>query len=193
MSAGVKSIRRPRNAGARPNKIPVRTESAEVKARMRRSRWTAKWDGQKPPRDIKATRDRTLHQASRIPDAPPAKERSTLSVSNCLATRARPAPRASRTANSRWRAADRASISPATFAQAINKTMPTALIKIVSGLENLSCSVPMPWGAGINTSRGSSSALKSVFDSRRTSLRKRVSAAACACPSAIPRLRRATM
>src|ERR1700737_3568030 len=46
-----------------------------------------------------------------------------------------PAPGPSRTASSFWPAADRASSNPATFVQAINKTMLTAAIKIVSGLD----------------------------------------------------------
>ncbi len=52
-------------------------------------------------------------------------------MSNCRAILARPAPRASRTASSLCRVADRASISPATLAHATSKTKATAVIRIV--------------------------------------------------------------
>ncbi len=170
LSAGVKSRRIPRTAGARPNKIPVRTEAAAVNTRTRRSKCTAKCDGHSPPRDIKATSDCTLQYARSIPNTPPAAERSTLSVSNCLAILERPAPRASRTASSLCRVAERASISPATLVHATNKTIPTAVIRIVSGVEKRSRSPLMPCGAGIRTRRGASSALNNSFVLSRTSL-----------------------
>ena len=47
--------------------------------------------------------------------------------------RVRPAPRARRTAISFLRAAERASMSPATLAQAISKIIPTASIKTYNG------------------------------------------------------------
>ena len=57
---------------------------------------------------------------------PPATASTRLSVSSCRISRPRPAPSAVRTAISRRRAAPRATSSPATFAQAISSTNPTA-------------------------------------------------------------------
>ena len=57
---------------------------------------------------------------------PPIAESKILSVSICLTTRPRLAPIAARTAISFCRAAPRARRRLATFAQAINRTNPTA-------------------------------------------------------------------
>jgi hypothetical protein len=64
--------------------------------------------------------------ASNTPSAPPAAASTRLSVRNCANTRPRLAPRAARTATSRWRNVPRASSRFATFAQAIRSTKPTA-------------------------------------------------------------------
>ena len=61
------------------------------------------------------------------PAAPPANASTALSVRSCRMIRTRPAPIASRVATSFRRAAARARSKPATFAQAINNTMPTAV------------------------------------------------------------------
>ena len=79
----------------------------------------------KPPGTIAST-GCTPQVASAIPSAPPTMESRQLSVSNCRSTRAQLAPSAARIANSRLRAAARASNRFATFAHAINKTSPTA-------------------------------------------------------------------
>jgi hypothetical protein len=50
--------------------------------------------------------------------------------------RARLAPIASRTAISRWRAAERASSKFATFAQAIRSSRPTTVINTIRGCRN---------------------------------------------------------
>src|SRR5256885_4526411 len=68
----------------------------------------------------------TPQNASNKPKPPPARESSTLSVSNWRATRSRPAPSATRTAISGCRAAARASRRLATFAQAMSRTNATA-------------------------------------------------------------------
>ena len=61
------------------------------------------------------------HCASNNPKPPPARLSSDASVNNCRMSRHLPAPRAARTAISRWRANPRASSRFAKFAQAINK------------------------------------------------------------------------
>ena len=63
---------------------------------------------------------------------PPATASSTLSVSSCRTMRPRLAPRAARTAISRWRASARESSRFATFAQAISSTNATAPISTTS-------------------------------------------------------------
>ncbi len=60
------------------------------------------------------------------PSAPPTIERNRLSVSNCRAIRARPAPRAERNAISRVRDVARANRRFATLADAISSKKPTA-------------------------------------------------------------------
>ena len=62
------------------------------------------------------------------PSAPPVTDSSTLSVSICRTMRPRLAPKLSRTAISRRRAADRASSRLARFAQAIASISPTMVI-----------------------------------------------------------------
>ena len=69
-----------------------------------------------------------VHNAKRIPSAPPRHAMTTLSVSSCLTRRPRLAPSASRTAISRTRAVARESSSPATFAHAIASTITVAAI-----------------------------------------------------------------
>lgn len=61
-----------------------------------------------------------------IPNAAPAVDSRTPSVSSCRINRPRPAPSAIRTADSRLRAEARASRRLARFAQTINSTNPTA-------------------------------------------------------------------
>ena len=72
------------------------------------------------------TRASRPHPARIRPKRPPKPESITLSVSTWRAMRPRPAPSALRTAISRSRPADRASMRPATFAQPTNNTKPTA-------------------------------------------------------------------
>ena len=67
-----------------------------------------------------------VQSASRRPQAPPPMPRSGLSVSSWRTRRDRPAPSASRTAISRSRAIARETRRPATFAQAMTRTSPTA-------------------------------------------------------------------
>ena len=103
--------------------------------------------------------------ANRTPNVPPSTESITLSVKSCRATRARPAPSASRTAISFCRAAARASISPATFAQAISKIMPTASIRTYKGSEYWLRCPTKPLCAGTSFISGLSAAVDNVFGS----------------------------
>ena len=66
------------------------------------------------------------------PSGAEARPSSTHSVSNCFTRRARPAPSAARTQNSRCRPDARASIRFATFAHAISNTIVTAPIIVNS-------------------------------------------------------------
>ncbi len=69
---------------------------------------------------------RKPNQATAIPSAPPASDSTVLSVSSWRTMRPRLAPSAARIPNSRWRAVERASSRPATFAHAISNTRITA-------------------------------------------------------------------
>ena len=73
-----------------------------------------------------ATKPRTAPYATASPAAAPPSPRTMLSVSICLTTLLRPAPRAPRMATSRSRAAPRAMTTLATLAQATRSTASTA-------------------------------------------------------------------
>ena len=64
--------------------------------------------------------------ANSRPVAPPASASTMLSVSSCLTSRPRPAPNATRTANSFRRDSERDSSAPARFAQVITQHEPRA-------------------------------------------------------------------
>ncbi len=66
----------------------------------------------------------TSQIVSASPAAPPTIARTRLSVSNCRRSRRRPAPSASLTATSRWRAVARLTSRPAIFAHPISSTNP---------------------------------------------------------------------
>src|SRR6266545_1902069 len=114
-------------AGMRPNSTPVKVDAASVKARTRQS--TLKSNLKERSRK---SFGRTLitplviQTPIKIPKAPPNNASIRLSVSSSLTMRARPAPTAKRVPISLRRALERASNMPATLAQAINNTIPTA-------------------------------------------------------------------
>ena len=72
--------------------------------------------------------------ASSSPAAPPANPSSTLSDSSCRTRRERPAPSATRTANSRRRESARDSSTPAKFAHATSSTKAPLASRIRSGV-----------------------------------------------------------
>ena len=73
-----------------------------------------------------ATKARFPHQANKRPSAPPAIEKTALSVNICLMMRPRPPPSAARTAISRSLDAARTSNRLATLAHAMSNTNPAA-------------------------------------------------------------------
>ena len=89
-----------RQAGARPNRIPVSAETASVNARMRASRCNASTSGERPL-ESQATSTALAQRASSTPAAPPMKASRVLSVSNWRISRLRRAPKLKRTAISR--------------------------------------------------------------------------------------------
>jgi len=134
-SAGAKSAVPARRAGARPNRMPVSTDTAAVNPRIRRLGLRSSTTGTRPD-DIQATRTRIDHRASRMPPAPPATASMRLSTRSCRIRRRRPAPSASLNANSGRRAAERASSRLAVLTQAISKTTATIVITTTNGCEN---------------------------------------------------------
>ena len=131
------------SAGARPNKIPVASDSPSVNNSTRKSGVLESASFvPEPGRNFRSTRP--LQYAIANPAAPPASASVVLSTSNCRITLARPAPSASRTAISFCRAAARASNRFATFAHAISITSPTIAINTISGFENCSRSSDCP-------------------------------------------------
>ena len=93
--------------------------------------------------------------------------------------RARPAPRAWCIAISFWRFADRARMSPATFAHAISKTKPTAAMITFSIGATLPLSPLSACRIGTSVMAGASLSANREFPT--TWLRKRAVAADCAC------------
>ena len=72
--------------------------------------------------------------ARRSPMPPPATARIALSVSSCRITRPRPAPSATRTANSFRRESARESSAPPRFAQVMMRTRPALARRMTSGV-----------------------------------------------------------
>src|SRR5205823_11571293 len=96
---------------------------------------------------------------------PPVAAKSRLSVKGWRTLRIRPAPSASRNAISFCRAAPRASISPATFEQAISKIIPTANISTYKGFANRPRDPVNPVCAFTRVTVGSSSGFEKVLGS----------------------------
>ncbi len=112
------------SAGTRPKKIPVNSDTPNVKPRTGRLTVTSRnVDSDAGAIAINAF---VPHHASARPRTPPSADSITLSVSNCLTILQRLAPSPVRTAISFRREVARASKRFATLAQAINKTRPTA-------------------------------------------------------------------
>ncbi len=117
-----RSSRVARSAGRRLKTTGLRRERTTEKARTRRSTTTSSKKGSNV-----TERMRSRPQAARRrPRAPPARARTRPSVKSWRRRRLRLAPRAARTAVSRCRAAPRASMRLATFAQATASTRTTA-------------------------------------------------------------------
>ena len=112
------------SAGTRPNNIPTAIEAPSANKRTEAFTPIFSVRGRLP--GTAASTAVRPHFATASPRTPPANDRSTLSVINCWTICMRLAPSARRTANSRVRAAERASNRLATFAQAMSKTRPTA-------------------------------------------------------------------
>ena len=93
-------------------------------------------------------------KASATPSAPPTDESNRLSVSTPRKTRARPAPRASRTPISRCLAIDRAKSRLAMLEQASNSTSATPPINTCSGFANIAFERNNPRLPSSRVSRG---------------------------------------
>ena len=120
----VRSDRRMRAAGARLKTTVVRSAMTTVKTRTRQS--TVLPDTRGMLGGFQSARIRMPIVASARPATALTDASTRLSVSNWRTTRAAPAPRAVRTAISRWRASARASSRFATLAHAISSRNPTA-------------------------------------------------------------------
>ena len=90
-------MRAPRREGARPNKIPTAKVTPTVNSSTRQSGAISKGKASYPL-EKSTTIALIPHRDRKIPSAPPTRESSKLSVSNCRIMRARPAPSARRTA-----------------------------------------------------------------------------------------------
>ncbi len=121
-------VREACSAGATPTNIEVISVMPPVKTRARQLSASNVFGG-----NCEATTDwmaESAHIARRIPTAPAAAEKTRLSTTNCLTTRARVAPRDWRTAISLCRVVRRPRKSDATFAQAMSSTKLTAPMSV---------------------------------------------------------------
>ena len=121
---GSRNVRSACRAGARPQPIPTAEseERGETQDRCRRDAPRSRQGSELPNN----ARSRSIPQtAITIPAAPPSVASRMLSARNCLTSRARLAPSASRSAISRWRPAVRARRRLAMFALAIRSTQAT--------------------------------------------------------------------
>ena len=119
----MRSTRAARNAGARPKRMPVRIDTANVNASTRPSRPIASSRGIFPglmPRIAPR-----VSAATSSPATPPMRPSSADSVRSWRTSRCQPAPSATRTAISFWRAVARVSNRFATFAHAMSSTSVT--------------------------------------------------------------------
>ena len=147
-----------RRAGTRPNRTAVAMDTANVNPSTSGSIPT-RIGNTSPGGEAMTKRTRLPHSARRAPEAPPASARRTLSVKSCRARRVRLAPTAKRTQISRVRAVPRASRRPATLAQAISNTRPTATKRRWRGSENRVRRLSRPFAAEENSRCGISSGL----------------------------------
>ena len=129
LSAAERSILEVCSAGTSPKNSPVAIETSAVNPRTRPLTDTS---GREPAGRLAMIAFKPP-QAKIPPSTPPKIASSTLSVSSCRTIRPRPAPSEDRTAISVRREAARASSNPATLAQAISSTNPTAPCSTVSG------------------------------------------------------------
>ena len=120
-------------AGARPKMIPVSTETASAKPRMRASGDAESGSGASPA-GINRRSSRSHQTATASPAAPPSMASNRLSTISCSVSRSRPAPSASLTAISFWRLVARAINKLATLAHAISSTKPTIAISTTNGV-----------------------------------------------------------
>jgi hypothetical protein len=109
------------NAGARPHRTVVTTETKRVNPRTPASMLTSWSRG--IGSELIDFKTEIPAIAKPNPSSPPIDASSALSVSSCRTTCQRLAPNASRITISRWRADARARVKLATFAQAISNTV----------------------------------------------------------------------
>ena len=119
-------------AGANPAIIPTASDRNRVNASTVASIDTVSKACVAKVERTSVTNPSIPQYANSRPTAPPAKPTIALSVMSCRISRSRPAPRAARTTSSLCLPAVRAKNRLATLAQAISRTNPTALEKIIS-------------------------------------------------------------
>ena len=120
----IRSARDAPRDGAKPKRTPVAIESAALNPSTIQSILISPARGRSKAMILGIAR--RAQAASSTPSAPPAIDNRTLSARSCRIRRLRAAPSAERTANSRVREPARTNSRPATFAQAISRTKPTA-------------------------------------------------------------------
>ena len=113
------------SAGASPNTMPVRTDSARVNSSTRASIETSASRGRENGGTASSSAAFNA-SPSASPSTPPQTDSNTFSVRNCRTSLHLPAPTEARIATSRSRDVPRASVRLARFAQPISSTMPTA-------------------------------------------------------------------
>lgn len=130
----VSSLRDARNAGSNPNTTPVRTQTPNANPRTR-ALATESIGKCCPEPKARVTNALALHLARMSPSAPPISASNILSVNSWRINRERAAPSATRTENSRRRAAERASNRFAMLRQAIRRIAATIPMSKCSGVE----------------------------------------------------------
>ena len=151
LSVAAAATREPRNAGSSPNSTAVAKVTTLVNRRIRPS-GAVDSESAAGSYGRKRTRPRASQVLRNSPAAPPAVARIMLSTKSCRTSWLRLAPSALRMAISRWRAAARASRSPATFVHAISSTTPTSHCSTTSGRSNVLRSADIPRSAGTSES-----------------------------------------
>ncbi len=177
-----RSTRVLRSAGTSPDITAAATDAVTPNSSVVPSRAMASRRGKRAGAASGSSRT-SVHARAR-PAAPPAADRTRLSVRSCRTSRVRLPPSAARIVNSRWRAAPRESSRFAMFAQAMSSTRATALAS--TRIAGRTVSVRSSTSGRARTTTAPPRPKKNSVDGGRGMLRAAAVPSASACAAVMP-------